>query len=98
MKYELKIDFKDTKLFLDFIKSCYNNGVLVDKTKQLIFDNTTTVFPLCKGLSNLCARLHNDEIIDGSLRFVINEEDDFVSFTPCSIYYEYENNKYSFSV
>jgi hypothetical protein len=98
MKYELKIDFKDTKLFLDYIKSCYNGGVLVDKTKKLIFDNTTTVFPLCKGLTNLCARLYNDEIIDGSLRFIINEENDLVSLTPCSIYYEIDNNKYSFSI
>ena len=97
MKYELKIEIKDIKLFLELIKKSYKNGVLCDKTQKLSFDKESPIFSLCKGLTNLPARLYNDEIIDGTSRFIIIEEQDFVDFYPCSIYCEFENNKYTFS-
>ncbi len=98
MKYELKIEFKDTKVLLDLIKKSYKNGVLFDKTQKIILEKNTHNYLLCKGLDNLAARLSNEEIIDGSLRFIITETRDTISLYPCSIYCDYENNKYVFSV
>src|SRR4051812_20006217 len=98
MKHELRIEFKDTKILLDFIKSAYDNGFLIDKTKKLIFDKNSSTYHLCKGLTNLPVRLWNDEIIDGTIRFIIEEEEENVSLYPCSICYEEDNNKYSFII
>ena len=98
MKHEIKIEFKDTKLLLEFIKSTYNNGNLSDRTKKLDFDKDTQVFTLCKGLSNHTVRFWNDDIIDGSLRLIIQENKDSVSLYPCSIHYEMDNDKFSFLV
>lgn len=98
MKHELKIEFKDTKVLLDFIKSSYNNGYLTDKSKKLIFEKNSTTYNLCKGLTNLPVRLWNDEIIDGTIRFIIEEEEEVISLYPCSICYEEDNNKYSFII
>ena len=98
MKYELRLEFKDTKFFIDFIKKSYKDGVLVDRNQKIVFDKNDPSFSLCKGLTNLSARLYNEDIIDGTLRFIICEEQDNVSLYPCSLYCDYENNKYSFSI
>ena len=98
MKHEIKIEFKDTKLLLDFIKSTYTNGYLSDRTKKMDFDKDTNIFFLCKGLSNHTVRLWNEEIIDGTLRLIIQENKDTISLYPCSIHYEMDNEKYSFLI
>lgn len=98
MKYDIKIEFKDTKLLLEFINSSYNNGYLSDRTKTLDFSKDTQIYSLCKGLSNHIARIWNDEILDGTLRFIIKENNDSVSLCPCSIHYEMDNNKFSFLI
>jgi hypothetical protein len=98
MKHELKIEYKDTKALHDFIKSSYENGVLINKNNKLTFDNKSQFYNLCKGLSNHTIRLINDELIEGSLRFSIQEEEDNIVLYPCSIIYEIDNNKYSFLI
>lgn len=98
MKHELKIEYKDTKTFSTFIKTCYNEGYLSNKDVKMIFDKSTSIFNLCKGLSNHTIRLTNDEIIEGSMRFSIQEEGDIVALYPCSIFYEMDGNKYSFLI
>ena len=97
MKYELKIEFKDTKLFIDYIKKAYKNGILSDRKQKFTFDNTTSTYDLCKGLDNIAVRLYNEEVIDGTLRCIVVEKEKEISVYPCSLYCDYENNKYSFS-
>jgi len=98
MKHELRFEFKDTKTLLAFVKSCYDNGVLVDRTKKMTFEKTSHIYSLCKGLSNLSVRIWNDEIIDGTMRFIIDEHSENIDLYPCSIIYEMDNNKYSFII
>jgi hypothetical protein len=98
MKHEIKIEYKDTKALSEFIKSSYEDGVLMNKNMKLIFDNKSQFYILCKGLSNHTLRLTNDELIEGSLRFSIQEEEDNIVLYPCSIIYEIDNNKYSFLI
>jgi hypothetical protein len=97
MKYELRIEIKDTGRFLDLIKKSYKNGFLADKNQKLIYDNQSHIFHLCKGLTNLTARLYNEEIIEGTIKFLISEEQNCVYLYPCSLYCEFENNRYIFS-
>ena len=98
MKYELRIEFKDTKLFIDYIKKTYKNGILNDRSQKITFNKETDIFKLCKGLNSIAVRLYNEEIIDGALRCILIEKEDEISFFPCSLYCEQENNKYSFSI
>lgn len=97
MKYELRIEIKDTNLLLELIKNSYKNGILTDKNQKLTYSKDTYIYNLCKGLTNLTARLYNENIIDGTAKFIVVEEEDGVNLYPCSIYCEYENNKYTFS-
>ncbi len=97
MKYELKIEIKETKPLVNLIKKSYKDGVLSDKTQKLTYDKNSAMYNLCKGLSNLFIRLYNDKIMDGSIKFIINEEEENIGLYPCSLYCEYENKKYNFS-
>jgi len=98
MRHELKTEFKDTKTLLQFIKKCYSNGVLIDKNQKMAFEKESHINNMCKGLTNLTIRLWNDEIIDGTIRFIIEEYGEEVFLHPCSIIYEMENDKYSFII
>lgn len=98
MKYEIKIEFKDTNFLSKLIETSYKDGVLIDKTQKITLTEDSPFFNLCKGLSNHTARIWNEELIDGSLRCLIQEEGDVTSLYPCSIKYEMENNKYSFII
>lgn len=98
MKHELKIEYKDTKTFSAFIRETYNNGVLTNKNSKMIFEKNSNIYSICRGLSNHTIRLTNDELIDGSLRFSIQEENDRIYLYPCSIVYEMDGNKYSFLI
>lgn len=98
MKHELRFEFKDTKLLSSFIELCYNDGILTDKNKKMTFDKTSHIYNLCKGLSNLTVRIWNDEILDGTMRLIIDDTINEVSLYPCSIVYVMDNNKYSFLI
>ena len=98
MKHELKIEYKDTKTFSAFIKETYDNGILTTKNSKMKFEKNSNIYSICKGLSNHTIRLTNDELIEGSLRFSIQEENDTIYLYPCSIIYEMEGNKYSFLI
>lgn len=96
MKNELKIDFKETQILKQLLQDTYNEGVISNTKNKIVFEEDTINYQLCKGLHNLTVRLWNDELIDGSLRCIIQEEESHISLYPCSIHYEIDNNKYSF--
>ena len=85
MKYDIKIDFKDIKILSRYIKSVYNNGYLIDKSKPLEIAENSFIFPLCKGLTNHTVRLCNEELIDGSLRLIIEEHSNVILLYPASM-------------
>jgi hypothetical protein len=96
MKNELKIDFKETQILKQLLQDSYNEGVISNTNNKIVFEEDTPNYLLCKGLHNLTVRLWNDELIDGPLRCIIQEEESYISLYPCSIHYEIDNNKYSF--
>ncbi len=98
MKYELKYEFNETKILLTFIKKAYKNGKLVDKNNKLTFKSDTEIYTLCKSLTNNCIRLHNNDIMEGSLKFIIQEEKNRIDLYPCCLFYEIINDKYIFDI
>ena len=96
MKNELKIDFKENQILKQLLEDTYNNGVITNTMTKIVFEEDTPNYLLCKGLHNLTVRLWNEDLIDGSLRCIIQEEDSYIYLYPCSIHYEIDNNRYSF--
>lgn len=100
MKYELKIEYKDKSQLERVIKTSYfddgNLGKLQGKKDYLKISSDETMFIAFKGLNNITVKLTNEELIDGSMRFVVDETHDSVSLYPINNYCIVEDQKYSF--
>lgn len=100
MKYELKIEFKDKEKLENIIKSSYfednNNGRLKGKKDYLTINENETLFIAFKGLNNITVKLINDDLIDGSMRFVVDEMINCINLYPINNYCIVEDKKYSF--
>lgn len=100
MKYELKIEFKDKDQLKSVIESSYfedgTKGKLVGKKESMIINSDDPLFIIFKGLNNITSKILNEDLIDGSLRCVVDEHTDFVRLFPVSNYCIVENEKYSF--
>jgi hypothetical protein len=100
MKYELKIDFKDNKQLEKVIKKTYfddgNLGKLIGKKEFLTILKNDPLFIVFKGLNNITVRLTNEEMIDGIMRFVVDENDKNIKLYPVNNYCIIEDKKYSF--
>ena len=100
MKYELKIDYKKN-LELDQViqKSYFEDGTmgkLVGKKSWLTIHPEDPDFDLFKGLSNHTVKLINEELIEGSFRCIVDEQQDGVTLHPISNYCIVQDGKYSF--
>lgn len=101
MKSELKVEFKNSDVLKDLIqKSYYDNnqkGSLQGKNYLEITPNEDVLHTILKGLNNLTIRLENEELIDGSFRFLVTENNNSINLTPISLYcITTEDGRYSF--
>lgn len=100
MKYELKIEFTKNEELKSLIEKSYfetgTKGKLVGQKESLKIQKEDPLYIIFKGLNNMTVRLHNHDLIDGSLRLVVDEHDWGVNLYPCSIYCIVEEEKYSF--
>lgn len=100
MKYELKIEYKDNNQLKSIIDKSYfengNNGKLRGKTHFLIIDREDPLFVVFKGLNNVTTKIINEELIDGSLRCVVDESPEVIQLYPINNYCIIEQEKYSF--
>jgi hypothetical protein len=100
MKYELKIDFKQTEELENVIVQSYfeqnNNGKLIGKKSYLKIDINDPLFTVFKGLNNMTVKLQND-LIDGSMRCVVDENSEVINLYPINNYCIIDSDKkYSF--
>lgn len=100
MKYELKIEFNNNSELKSLIEKAYfesgNMGKLSGQKESLKIDKEDPLYIIFRGLNNAIVRIHNNEMIDGSLKLVIDEHEWGVNLFPCSIYCIVEDEKYSF--
>lgn len=100
MKYEMKIEFEKKKELEHVIKKSYfsdENGKLCGKKINLKIDKKDPIYIMLRGLNNMTIRITNQEIIDGCVRFVVDDtHENHINLIPCSIYCIIENEKYSF--
>jgi hypothetical protein len=99
MKNELKIEFDKSDALRSFIQKAYfeqdDMGKLTGKHK-LEIDKDDIVWTVLNGMNNLPIKILNPDIIDGSLRCIVDETNNVVSIIPASIYCIKEKGKYTF--
>jgi len=100
MKYELKIEFNNNSELKSLIDNAYfgpnNMGKLSGQKGSLRIDKEDPLYIIFRGLNNAIVRIHNNEMIDGSMKLVIDEHEWGVNLFPCSTYCIIEDEKYSF--
>jgi hypothetical protein len=99
MKYELKIEYKNPTQLEKVIQSSYfedNNGKLKGKKDCVSISQEDPLFIIFSGLNNITVKLTNEELVDGSMRCVVNELEDRIELYPINCYCIIEDKKYSF--
>lgn len=101
IKNEIKVDFSKTEELETLIQKAYFkdglNGKIAGKNHFIKIPKSDDVnFTIFKDLNNVTAKIHNNDIIDGSMRFVIDETHGDLRLYPISIYCIKENGKYIF--
>jgi hypothetical protein len=100
MKYELKIEFKDNQQLEEVIQKSYFEdgtlGKLVGKKSFITINSDDPLFIVFKGLNNMTVKLINESMIDGIMRFVVDEQQENINLFPINNYCIVEDTKYSF--
>jgi hypothetical protein len=100
MKHEIKVEFSNPIELQSLIKKAYfDNGTMGKITRKDDFikidESDDVLHTIFKGLNNATVKITND-IIDGNMRFVVDETQGEVRLYPISIYCIKEDQKYSF--
>jgi hypothetical protein len=100
MKYELKIEYKDKSQLDQVIKKSYfedgTKGKLIGQKISLKILKDDPLFIVFKGLNNMTAKILNEDLIDGSVRCVVDENSEEIKLFPVNPYCIIEDEKYSF--
>ena len=99
VKHEIKVEFSDSTTIQTLIeKSYFEEGfkgkILGNKNFLTIDESDEINHTIFKGLNNATVKITN-EIIDGSMRFLVDETEGDVRLYPISIYCVKEE-KYTF--
>jgi hypothetical protein len=102
VKYEIKVEFSNTDSLKSIIEKAYfiegDSGKIIGKDYFLEIDKEKddVTFTILKGLHNATVKITNNEIIEGSMRFLIDESQNNIRISPISIYCIKEEGKYIF--
>lgn len=101
MKSEIKVEFSNTIQLKNLIESAYfeegQMGKIIGKNHFLeIGQDDSENYKIFKELDGSIAKVTNNDIIDGSIRFMVGFESDNIKLKPVSIYCVKEDNKYIF--
>jgi len=100
MKYELKIEFKDNQQLEKVIQKSYFEdgtlGKLIGKKDYITIGSEDPLFIIFRGLNNITVKILNEEMIDGSMRCVVDETEKVINLYPINNYCIVEDKKYSF--
>jgi hypothetical protein len=100
MKHEIKIEFSDAKVLQSLIEKAYfekgTKGKISGSDHYIKIDESDDVLhTVFKGLNNATVKIINDDVLEGSMRFLIDETQGEIRIYAASIYCIKED-KYSF--
>lgn len=102
IKHEIKVEFSNSEALKTLISKAYfeqgQMGKIMGKENFIKVDETTdeVAYTIFKGLNSATAKITNEEVIDGTMRFMIDETQGEVRLYPISIYCIQEEEKYIF--
>jgi hypothetical protein len=100
MKHEIKVEFSDSKALQELIEKAYfekgTKGKISGNEHYIRIDESDDVLhTVFKGLNNATVKIINDDVLEGSMRFLIDETQGEIRIYAASIYCIKED-KYSF--
>lgn len=100
LKHEIKVELSNNDELVNIIEKAYFKegfgGKITDSKKNFIKVDDEVNVAIFSGLHNGVVKVTNDELIDGSLRFLIDESENEIRLYPISIYCIKVEDKYSF--
>ena len=102
IKHEIKVEFSNSEALKNLIQKAYfekgQMGKIMGKEEFIVVDETTddVAYTIFKGLNGVTTKMTNEEIIDGTMRFMIDETQGELRIYPISIYCIREEEKYIF--
>ncbi len=100
-KHEIKVKISNSEEIKDLIQRAYfeegSQGKILGKKHYLKIDREDDInYTIFKDLNGTTVKIINEEIIDGSMRFMVDESEGEVKLYPISIYSINENGRYIF--
>jgi hypothetical protein len=101
VKHEIKVEISKSEEIKSLIQKAYFEeglqGKILGKKHFLKIDKEDDVnYLIFKDLDGSTVKISNEEIIDGTMRFMVNESEGEVRLYPISIYVINENGRYIF--
>ena len=102
VKHEIKIEFDNSEDLKSIIEKTYfedgNMGKIGNKKNPILItkESDPQSYENLTGLGNTTIKISNQELIDGTIRFLVEEEKENIKIYPISIYCIKEEDKYSF--
>ena len=101
VKHEIKVEFNNSEALRKIIEKAYFEegfgGKILGKKHYITIDESDEInHTIFKDMNNVTVKITNDEVIDGTMRFVIDETEGEVRLYPISIYSIKEENRYIF--
>jgi hypothetical protein len=101
VKHEIKVELKSTEEIKKIIELAYFEegfaGKILGKNHFITITKEDDVnWVIFNGLHNATVKITNEEIIDGTMRFVIDESEGDIRLYPISIYCIKEEDRYIF--
>jgi hypothetical protein len=99
VKHEIKVEFTNTESLRKIIEKAYfeegTMGKITGNQHYVVVEEADEAYSVIKGLHNVTIKVTND-LIDGSMRFIIDESNDDLRISPISIYCIKEEERYIF--
>lgn len=100
VKHEIKVELNKTEELKKIIEKAYFqeglNGKILGNEHYLTIDKEDDInWTIFNGLHNATVKITNEDIIDGAMRFIVEEQDELKLY-PISIYCIKEDDKYIF--
>jgi hypothetical protein len=101
IKYEIKVELKKSDEIKSLIEKAYfeegQMGKILSKNHYLSINESDEVdYSIFKGLNNVTVKISNEDVIDGVMRFLVDETEGDIRLYPISIYCIKEEDKYIF--
>lgn len=100
IKHEIKVEISKSEELEKIIEKAYFEdglvGKIIGKKHYLVIDESDEInYTIFKGLDGATVKVTNEDVIDGSMRFIVDETEGEVRLYPISIYCIKED-RYSF--